>query len=205
MSASPARRRNDDPRAVTNNQRSRDSSVISSWGRASAMAEYGPASPTSRNGSTAIEGRADSSACCPAGNSAGGGSASGTARATLTSATKRKPWPWIVRMNRCDWPSSPSACRADLMRLASAASDTTRPSQTLSRSSFRETRRSRFSTSRVSSARTCGSTGRTRPRRAALPWPCRVRKCRTGRAWARGYRRPAQSPTNLPQISLKSP
>ncbi len=53
----------------------------------------------------------------------------------------------------------PSACRADLMRLASAASDTTRPCQILSRSSSLETSRSRFSTSSVSSARTWGSTG----------------------------------------------
>ena len=62
-------------------------------------------------------------------------------------------------MKRWLLPSSPSASRADLIRLATAASETTRPSQTFSMISSLETSRSRFSTSRASSAKTCGSTG----------------------------------------------
>ena len=49
--------------------------------------------------------------------------------------------------------------RTDLIRLARAASDTTRPSHTFSKISSRVTRRSRFSTSKASSANTCGSIG----------------------------------------------
>jgi len=69
----------------------------------------------------------------------------------------------MVRMKRWLFPSSPSASRADLIRLATAASETIRPSQTFSTSSWRETSRSRFSTRRASSANTCGSTGFTLP------------------------------------------
>jgi len=61
---SGSRRRNDEPRAVTNSQRRRDSSAISSWGRASAIAAYRPASPIRRNGNTAIDGRVARS-CVP--------------------------------------------------------------------------------------------------------------------------------------------
>ena len=60
-------------------------------------------------------------------------------------------------MNCCDLPSSPSACRADFTRLATAASETMRPSQTFSMISSFETRRSLFSTSSASSANTCRS------------------------------------------------
>ena len=60
MSASEARNRNDEPRAVTKSQRRRARSMMSSSGSASATAAYGPASPRRRNGSTAIDGFADS-------------------------------------------------------------------------------------------------------------------------------------------------
>jgi hypothetical protein len=66
-------------------------------------------------------------------------------------------------MNCCDLPSSPSVCRADFTRLATAASETMRPSHTFSMISSLETRRSLFSTSSARSAKTCGSSLTTLP------------------------------------------
>ena len=140
----------------------------------------------------------------PARRAAGSARATGcTSRSALTLATKRKPWRWIVLMKRWALPSSPSACRADFTRLATAASETMRPSQTFSRISSLETRRSRFSTSSASSAKTCGSTGRGSPFCAQLD-PGRVEleglepvehgagSCARGRA-----------PTNLHEFSRR--
>ena len=64
---------------------------------------------------------------------------------------------------RCEQPSSPSAWRADLTRLATAKSEMIRPSQIRSMSSSLVTKRSRFSTTSLSSAKTCGSIGIATP------------------------------------------
>ena len=98
------------------------------------------------NGSTAIDGLFGSGSGS-AGSAAGASVGASSARASSddgttagaasgsTSATKRNPRLWSVRMTFCALPSSPTARRAALMREFSAASDTTRPCHTVSNSS----------------------------------------------------------------------
>jgi hypothetical protein len=93
------------------------------------------------------------------------GADAGAADVDSTSPTNRNPCPWTVLISLCALPSSSSACRTDLMRLDSTESETARPDQTVSMISSRGTIRCRFSTSIVSTEKTCGSTAMGRPSR----------------------------------------
>ena len=149
-------KRNDEFRAMTSNQCSRDNAAMRSDGSASAMSNVCADAPTCRKGRMAILGRE-----CGIGTASGvpAGSGSETLRRVVTSAMKQKPMPCTVRITLCACPSSPTACRTDLIRLESADSDTIRPSQTEARISCLVTVRPALTTSSCNSAKTCGSTG----------------------------------------------
>ena len=98
MSASEARNRNDEPRAVTKSQRRRARSMMSSSGSASATAAYGPASPRRRNGSTAMDGFIDSARTASGLAAAASDTITLSAWTAFTGTTNRKPCPCTVRM-----------------------------------------------------------------------------------------------------------
>ena len=179
-SASAPRKRNDDPRAMTNSQRRRDSS-------SDEVVRQRVGDRAMRAGNADKRERQDRDRRPPPAGlrrrpqlraaSALAAIDPGARLRRLHLGDETEAEPCTVRIRRCDRPSSPSAWRADLTRLATAESETIRPSQMRSMISSLLTTRSRFSISRRSSANTCGSTGSTdRPKRSSRLCQYPVRK-----------------------------